>query len=115
MESATVPKAVLIASLLAVAAVGWALTGDRMDGMDHGPGTELGGLDWFMVSWVLMMPAMMLRSLVPAALRHGRAQFGAVPAFVAGYLGAWPAAGLAGYAVIEGVRSLELDLLAWDH
>jgi hypothetical protein len=47
MESATVPKVVVIASLLAVAAVGWVLTGDRMDGMDHGPGTELGGLDWF--------------------------------------------------------------------
>src|SRR5439155_4997840 len=114
MESATVPKVVLIASLLAVAAVGWALTGDRMDGMDHGPGTELGGLGWFMVSWVLMMAAMMLPSLTPAALSHARAQFGAVPAFVVGYLGAWTAAGLAGYVIVEGVRSLEPGFLAWD-
>jgi predicted metal-binding membrane protein len=114
MKSATVPKVVLIASLLAVAAVGWALTGDRMDGMDHGPGTELGGLDWFMVSWVVMMAAMMLPSLAPAALSHTRAQFGAVPAFVVGYLGAWTAAGLAGYVIVEGVRSLELGFLAWD-
>ena len=86
-KSATPPKVVPIASLLAVAAVGWALTGDRMDGMDQGPGTELGGLGWFMVSWVLMMAAMMLPSLTPAALSHARAQFGAVPAFVVGYLG----------------------------
>jgi predicted metal-binding membrane protein len=114
MESATVPKVVLIASLLAVAAVGWALTGERMDGMDQGPGTELGDLGWFTVSWVLMMAAMMLPSLPPAALPHTRAQFGAVPAFVMGYLGAWTAAGLAGYAIVEGVRSLDLGLLAWD-
>ncbi len=96
MESATVPKMVLIASLLAVATVGWALTGDRMDGMDHGPGTELGGLNWFMVSWVLMMAAMMLPSLAPAALSHMRARFARCPpsswaTSVRGPLRAWPA------------------------
>ena len=114
MESATVPKVVVTASLLAAAAVGWALTGDRMHGMDHGPGTELGALDWFMVSWVLMMAAMMLPSLAPAALSRTRAQFGALPAFVVGYLGAWTAAGLAGYVIFEAVRSLGLGFLAWD-
>jgi predicted metal-binding membrane protein len=113
-ESATAPKALVSASLLAVAAVGWALTGERMDGMDQGPGTALGGLGWFAVSWVLMMAAMMLPSLPPAALAHARARFGAVPGFVAGYLGVWAAAGLAGYAIVEGVRSLELGFLAWD-
>src|SRR4051794_21110185 len=113
-DSATVPKVVLIASLLAVAAVGWALTGDRMDGMDQGPGTELGGLGWFTVSWLLMMAAMMLPSLGPAALSHTRARLGAAPAFVVGYLGAWTVAGLAGYVIVEGVRSLDLGLLAWD-
>jgi predicted metal-binding membrane protein len=114
MKSATVPKVVLIASLFAVAAVGWALTGYRMDGMDHGPGTELGGPGWFLVSWVVMMAAMMLPSLAPAALSHTRARFGALPAFVVGYLGAWTAAGLAGYVIVDGVRSLELGFLAWD-
>ena len=114
MESATVPKVVVTVSLLAAAAVGWALTGDRMHGMDHGPGTELGALDWFMVSWVLMMAAMMLPSLAPAALSRSRAKFGAVPAFVVGYLGAWTAAGLAGYVIFEAVRSLGLGFLAWD-
>ena len=114
MESATVSKMALITSLLAVAAVGWVLTGERMVGMDHGPGTELGGLEWFMVSWVLMMAGMMLPALAPAAVSHARARFGAVPAFVVGYLGVWTAAGLAGYVIVEGVRSLELGFLAWD-
>jgi predicted metal-binding membrane protein len=113
MASASVPKVVPIAALLAVAAAAWALTGDRMDGMDQGPGTELGGLAWFLVSWVLMMAAMMLPSLA-AAVSPTRAPFGAVPAFVVGYLAAWAAAGLAGYVVVEGVRSLELGFLAWD-
>jgi predicted metal-binding membrane protein len=114
MESATVSKMALITSLLAVAAVGWVLTGERMVGMDHGPGTELGGLEWFMVSWVLMMVGMMLPALAPAAVSHARARFGAVPGFVVGYLGVWTAAGLAGYVIVEGVRSLELGFLAWD-
>ena len=35
-------------------------------------------------------------------------------AFVAGYLLAWSAAGLVAYALIEGVRSLDLGFLAWD-
>jgi hypothetical protein len=50
----------LVASLLVVAAGAWAATGDRMDGMDAGPGTELGGLGSFAVVWVTMMAAMML-------------------------------------------------------
>jgi predicted metal-binding membrane protein len=114
MESLTVRKVVVTASLVAAAALGWALTGYRMDGMDHGPGTELGSLDWFMVTWVVMMAAMMLPSLAPVAWSHTRARFGAVAAFVVGYLGAWTAAGLVGYLTVEGVRSLELRFLAWD-
>jgi predicted metal-binding membrane protein len=112
--SATVSRVAAIASLLALAAVGWALTGQRMDGMDNGPGTALGGLGWFMVSWLVMMAAMMLPSLAPAALSHTLAQLRAMPGFVAGYLGGWAAAGLAGYAIVEGVRSLQLGFLAWD-
>ena len=32
--------------LVAAAAVAWAVTVDRMRGMDAGPGTDLGGLGW---------------------------------------------------------------------
>ena len=107
-------QAGVVASLLAVAAGAWAVTADRMDGMDAGPGTELGGLDWFAVAWVTMMTAMMLPSIAPMVLAHARLQSGATPAFVAGYLLTWAAVGLLGYALVEGVRSLDLGVLAWD-
>jgi predicted metal-binding membrane protein len=77
--------------------------------MDMGPGSDLGGLGWFLVTWVLMMTAMMLPSLVPAARVSARPA-----AFVAGYLSVWTAAGLAGYAIIEGVRGADLGWLAWE-
>ena len=54
--------------LIAVAARCWAITARRMQGMDMGPGTDLGGLGWFAVVWATMMAAMMLPSLVPMAL-----------------------------------------------
>jgi predicted metal-binding membrane protein len=104
----------LVASLLAVAAGAWAVTGDRMNGMDAGPGTELGGLGWFAVVWVTMMAAMMLPSIGPIVLAHPRVQIGATPAFVAGYLLTWGAVGTLGWALVEGVRSLDLGVLTWD-
>jgi predicted metal-binding membrane protein len=104
----------LVASLLVAAAGAWAVTGDRMRGMDAGPGTELGGLGWFAIVWVTMMAAMMLPSIAPMVLAHARAQIGATPAFVAGYLLTWAAVGILGYALVEGVRSLDLGVLAWD-
>jgi predicted metal-binding membrane protein len=107
-------EAVLVASLLAVAAGAWVVTGDRMDGMDAGPGTELGGLGWFAIVWVTMMAAMMLPSLAPMVLAHARVRVGATPAFVAGYLLTWAVVGVFGWALVEGVRSLDLGVLAWD-
>jgi predicted metal-binding membrane protein len=104
----------LVASLLVVAAGAWAVTADRMGGMDAGPGTALGGLGWFAVVWVTMMAAMMLPSIAPMVLAHARVQIGASPAFVAGYLLTWAAAGVLGYALVEGVRSLDLGVLAWN-
>jgi predicted metal-binding membrane protein len=115
----------LVALLLVLAAAAWALTGDRMSGMDAGPGTDLGGLGWFAGVWVTMMAAMMLPSMVPMVLGHARLQearrhggqgpaIGVNAAFVAGYLAAWAAAGILGYAIFEGVRSLDVGFLAWD-
>jgi predicted metal-binding membrane protein len=104
----------LIASLLAVAAGAWVVTGDRMSGMDAGPGTELGGLGWFAVVWVTMMAAMMLPSIAPMVLAHPRVQIGATPAFVAGYLLTWGAVGALGWALVEAVRSLDLGVLGWN-
>ena len=53
----------LLASLLAAAALGWLVTRHRMLGMDAGPGTDPGSLGFYVVTWVLMMSAMMLPSM----------------------------------------------------
>jgi predicted metal-binding membrane protein len=118
-------QAALVAALLVLAGAGWALTSDRMSGMDAGPGTDLGGLGWFLVVWVTMMAAMMLPSVAPMVVAHARIQearrgpgripaIGVSAAFVAGYLVAWGAAGLLGYAIFDGVRSLDLGFLGWE-
>ena len=108
--------------LLAVAAACWAVTAERMHGMDMGPGTDLGALGWFAGIWLTMMAAMMLPSLVPMAQAHARASRrgheprGALGAmlFAAGYLAAWLGAGLLAFASIKGVGALSLPWLAWD-
>jgi len=118
-------QAGLIALLIAIAAAGWAVTGERMDGMDAGPGTDLGGLGWFIGVWVTMMAAMMFPSIAPVVLDFARIQeadrapgrtlpIGATVVFVAGYLASWATAGLLGYLIVEGMRSLDLGFLAWE-
>jgi predicted metal-binding membrane protein len=108
-------QAAAVVLLLGLTAAAWTLTDRRMGGMDAGPGTDLGGLGWFAVTWALMMAAMMLPAVAPtvAAYRRRAASAGATPTFAAGYLIAWLAAGLLGYALVEGVRSLALAFLAW--
>ena len=54
--------------LVAIAGACWAVTVKRMQGMDMGPGTDLGGLGWFAAVWVTMMAAMMLPSMAPMAV-----------------------------------------------
>ena len=107
-------RAAFTSGLLALAAGAWVVTVERMEGMDGGPGTALGHLGWFTASWALMMAAMMLPSLVPAALVFARAGERTVAAFLAGYVGVWTAAGLVGYVVFDGLRSLDIGFLAWD-
>jgi predicted metal-binding membrane protein len=115
----------LIFGLLLLAAVAWAMTGDRMAGMDAGPGTGLGGLGFWVTAWVVMMAAMMFPSIAPMVVMYARIEEGkrekgqatepgATAVFVGGYLLTWAAAGLIGYATIEGGRALDLRFLAWD-
>jgi predicted metal-binding membrane protein len=115
------PLAAPVVVVTVVAGVCWAVTVGRMRGMDMGPGTDLGGLGWFAVVWVTMMAAMMLPSLSPMAVASARAagsrRAGSVAgtvAFSAGYLVPWAAFGLVAYTLVEGVRSLDVDVLAWD-
>jgi predicted metal-binding membrane protein len=105
-----------VVALLGLAAVAWALTADRMTGMDMGPGTDPGGLGWFVVTWTLMTGSMMLPALVPAlvpARGRGRAG-GGDAAFAGGYLAVWTGVGVAAYALVEAVRRADPAWLAWD-
>src|SRR6185436_4006972 len=133
METATLrrlplPAAIqlgLIAALLFFALLAWALTDNRMGGMDAGPGTDPGAFGFFIGVWVVMMAAMMFPSIAPMVLMYARVQagsrqrgratpIGGTATFVAGYLVSWAAAGLFLYAVAQGAESLSPDLFAWD-
>ena len=110
--------------ILGAALVSWIVTFDRMRGMDAGPGTDLGGLGWFVGIWVTMMAAMTLPSVAPMVLafsrvtseraRRGQAVFVPTWIFVAGYLAAWTAYGLAAYGLFRAVDSIDRGMLAWD-
>jgi predicted metal-binding membrane protein len=119
------PSPVWVATALVAGALAtWIVTVERMEGMDAGPGTDLGGLGWFLGIWVTMMAAMMLPSALPmvlvfAKVSHGRHEQGRaalVPTwiFVAGYLAAWTGYGLVAYAVYRLVTLAGTDWLAWD-
>jgi predicted metal-binding membrane protein len=109
-------QAGLIALLFALAAVAWWSTGERMRGMDDGPGTELGALGWFVGVWVVMMAAMMFPSVWPtvALYAHMRRERIGPLLFVGGYVVTWTAAGLIAYGVFDLGRALLGDELAWD-
>ena len=62
----------LVGLLLALAAVAWWSTADRMAGMNAGPGTDLGALGWFLGVWVVMMAAMMFPSLAPTVALYAK-------------------------------------------
>jgi predicted metal-binding membrane protein len=79
-----------------------------------GPGTDLGGLGWYLGVWGTMTAAMMLPSAVPAALHVARIAH-RVPTllFTAGYLAIWTAYGVAAYALFCLVTSFDTGWLAW--
>jgi predicted metal-binding membrane protein len=95
-----------------------------MLGMDTGPGTDPGSLGFYVVSWVVMMAAMMFPSIAPMVLtfgfvqrrRHDRGSVDHVVSswvFVGGYLLTWTAFGLLAYGLYVGVRSLAIPELSW--
>jgi predicted metal-binding membrane protein len=107
-----------VALLVALAALAWWSSAERMAGMDDGPGTALGTLGWFLGAWVVMMAAMMFPSVAPTVAlyaRMARRRSPAAPlAFAAGYLLAWTAAGLLAYGLVALARGLLAGRLAWD-
>jgi predicted metal-binding membrane protein len=114
----------VLASLLGLTALAWLLMHERMLGMDAGPGTDPGSLGFYVVSWVVMMSAMMFPSIAPMVLTFGfvqrrRHDRGSVErtvsswVFVSGYLLTWTAFGLLAYGLYVGVRSLSIPELSW--
>jgi len=115
----------LIGLLFGLAIVSWALTDQRMAGMDAGPGTDPGALGFYLITWVVMMAAMMFPSIAPMVLVYSRIQrgkrerglpvaIGSTLAFVAGYLLTWTAAGLVFYGLLAAVRAPDFGALTWD-
>jgi predicted metal-binding membrane protein len=126
VESRRLPRQTGIsAALLGAALVAWIVTYGRMHGMDAGPGTDLGGLGWYVGVWVTMMAAMMLPSAAPMVLvfsrvnreRMRRGSAGAAPTwvFVAGYLIAWTIYGLVAYSLYRAAKNVAPHFLGWNH
>jgi len=118
-----VSTAALVAGVLGVALAGWIVAIQRMDGMDMGPGTDLGSFSFFLGAWVTMMAAMMLPSALPMVLlfdRVGSAQrasgrdAASTGVFVLSYLAVWAAFGIASYGLYRGIQALDLGFIAWD-
>ncbi len=108
-----------------LAAAAWLVTGLRMSGMSSAPGAALGTFAFFIVTWVVMMAAMMFPTVAPmvamyVSLQRGRrrkampAPVGATALFVAGYLLIWSLAGVLAYAIVGLVGRLDLADLSWD-
>jgi predicted metal-binding membrane protein len=115
----------LIVLLFGLAIAGWTVTDRRMAGMDAGPGTDPGMIGVYLVTWVVMMAAMMFPAIAPMVLTYGRIQrrrrerglpvtIGATCVFVAGYLVTWTATGFGFYGVLVAARAVDLGGIAWD-
>jgi predicted metal-binding membrane protein len=113
----------LATAVLGAAFVAWLVTVQRMEGMNGGPGTDLGALGWYVGVWVTMMAAMMLPAVLPVVLlyarvssertRRGVAAVG-TPVFLAGYLAVWTAFGILAYAIARLIIGQHFGLLQWD-
>lgn len=114
----TAAKPVALPALLVAAALAaWIATAARMDGMEPGPGTDLGGFGAFVGIWVTMMTAMMLPAVLPMALLYARIaqqRRGSTVLFLGSYLLVWSALGAAAYLAARAIRALDPGWLAWD-
>lgn len=112
-------QAAAIVTLLALASMAWLITDLRMAGMAAGPWTDPGPFGLYISTWVVMMTAMMLPSLVPMVLVFRRLEHArsappvATSAFVIGYLVVWTASGVVAYAALKTGQAG--GIFAWDH
>jgi predicted metal-binding membrane protein len=115
----------LVAALIALAGLGWIFTGERMAGMDAGPGSDPGALGFFLTVWVVGMAAMMFPSVWPMVAVYARTQIrrrelaGSAAAartviFASGYVLAWTGFGLLGWVLYQAAVRVAGHALAWD-
>ncbi len=97
----------IVAALLLCAAAAWVVTAQQATSMSGMGGVAMLGAGLFVVTWVVMMVAMMFPAVAPMVLAHARVVRsrgeGSLPtvAFVFGYLAIWTAAGLLPLAIIQ--------------
>jgi predicted metal-binding membrane protein len=92
-------------ALIGVSLIAWAVVVHQTQGMDTGPSADLGGLAWYTGLWVAMTGAMMLPASAPTVLLVDRLSRSATPRFLAGYLVAWTAYGLAAYGLARAIAA----------
>ncbi len=118
-------EAALIAALLVLAAASWTFTATQLNGMDMGSWTDPGPLGFFTLTWVVMLAAMMFPSVAPMVVAYHRIQRhrrqtgryapgGSTAIFVAGYLIAWTAFGLAAYSLYKWIAGVTPAVFAPD-
>jgi predicted metal-binding membrane protein len=110
----------IIGALLVCAAAGWVITAEQASTMSGMGGVAMLGAGLFLLTWLVMMVAMMFPSVAPMVLTHARVVRsrgeGAAPSvsFVLGYLVVWTAAGLVPLAVIQLLgSSVAAPLSGW--
>jgi predicted metal-binding membrane protein len=122
-RGANLPRPVataIVVALLACAAAAWLLTIRQSSSMAGMGGVAMLGAGLFLVTWVLMMVAMMLPTVAPMVLTHasivrsrGEGSLASV-AFVLGYLVVWAAAGLVPLTIIQLLSAIDLGAAgAW--
>ena len=107
----------IVLVLLACAAAAWAITVQQSNSMAMSVAMMGAGL--FLLTWLVMMVAMMFPSVAPMTLAFAgvsRARGdGLVPtdAFIASYLFVWTAAGLVPLLILQGVNALWMTPPSW--
>jgi predicted metal-binding membrane protein len=110
----TLPRPVataIIAALLGCAAAAWLVASQQAASMAGMGGMAMLGPGLFLVTWVVMMVAMMFPAVAPIVLTHAgivRSRGGGTMptvAFVSGYLVVWTAAGLVPLGIIQLLES----------
>ena len=108
----------IVAALLVCAAAAWLITINQAGSMGMG-GIAMMGAALFLITWLVMMVAMMFPSVTPmtlafASVTRARGE-GALPtaAFIFGYLMVWTAAGLVPLGVLQALNQIWMTPPSW--